>query len=61
MENKVDDVKTLTIICPKCRSVISYVPQGAIAYAGTCPNCQTGIPELRGAMIVAFERPEKEE
>jgi CheY-like chemotaxis protein len=55
-----DDLKPVTRVCPECAAVISYV-QGAIAYAGTCPNCKTTIPELHGAMIVAFERPEKEE
>jgi two-component system, chemotaxis family, chemotaxis protein CheY len=55
------DLRTLTIICPNCQTVISYAAEETNAYGGTCPNCKTAIPELRGAMIVAFDSPEKDE
>jgi CheY-like chemotaxis protein len=60
-ESNDEDLNALTIICPKCAATISYALRGTIAYTGTCPNCRTMIPELRGAMIISFERSEKEQ
>jgi hypothetical protein len=52
------DEEALTITCPRCKTVIYYDPRGNKESKNICPKCKTVIPELKGALIIAYERPQ---
>ena len=58
-----DEEGPTTHTCNNCGALIHYkpcyVPEGTLVPVANCPNCGTFIPELEGAMIVAFGMPEK--
>jgi DNA-binding response OmpR family regulator len=57
-----DEKEQLTHTCKNCGGLIYYKPyegpERDSAPIVICPKCGNAIPELQGALIIAFERPE---
>jgi hypothetical protein len=59
-----EDQEAMTHTCKSCGGLIYYKPyEGAERDSlpmVSCPKCGNTIPELQGALIMAFDRPEEQ-